>query len=137
MLILTSQAFLLPNKKSYSQSEVGSFAKDSPKQSEVEFGKTFIQRDNIRDLLAFEGDVIVEGRWGNTIRLGSTVTNSPNTWSSIGTCGDPIIVVRNGQNQPNTTPMQQPEVEDINKEGSPLYLTSTLAIPLQTNTPNT
>ena len=121
-------------QKSYSQSEVGSFAKDSPKQSEVEFGKTFIQRDNIRDLLAFEGDVIVEGRWGNTIRLGSTVTNRSNTWSSIGTCGDPIIIIRNGQNQPNTTPTQQPEVEDINKEGSSLYLTSTQAIPLQTPT---
>ena len=121
-------------QKSYTQSEAGSFAKDSPSQSPIEFGKTFIQRDNIRDLLAFEGDVIVEGRWGNTIRLGSTVTSRPNNWSSVGVCGDPIIIIRNGQNQPNTTPIQQPEVENINKEGSSVYLTSTQAIPIQTPT---
>lgn len=121
-------------QKSYAQSEAGSLVKDAPQQSQIEFGKTFIQRDNIRDLLAFEGDVIVEGRWGNTIRLGSTVTSRPNTWSSVGTCGDPLIIIRNGQNQPNPTPIQQPEVEDINKEGSSVYLTSTQSIPIQTPT---
>lgn len=121
-------------QKSYTQSEAGSFVKDSPNQSSIEFGKTFVQRDNIRDLLAFEGDVIVEGRWGNTIRLGSTVTSRPNNWSSVGVCGDPIIMIRNRQNQPNTTPIQQPEIEDINKEGSSVYLTSTQAIPIQTPT---
>lgn len=121
-------------QKSYAQSEAGSFVKDAPQQSQIEFGKTFIQRDNIRDLLPFEGDVIVEGRWGNTIRLGSTVTSRPNTWSSIGTCGDPLIIIRNRQNNFNTTPIQQPEVEDINQEGSSVYLTSTQAIPIQTPT---
>ena len=121
-------------QKSYSQSEIGSVAKDSSSQIPFELGKTFVEKDNIRDLLAFEGDVLIEGRWGNTIRLGSTVTSRPNTWSSTGKCGDPLIIIRNRQNEPNTSPTQQPEVEDINKEGSSVYLTSTQAIPIQTPT---
>ena len=76
----------------------------------------------------------MEGRWGNTLRLGSTVTSRENPWSSTEKCGDPIIILRNRQNQNNTTPIVQPEIEDINQEGSSVYLTSTQAIPIQTPT---
>ena len=120
-------------KKSYLETQEGSFSKNAPKATKISLGKTFVERDNIRDLLPFEGDVIMEGRWGNTLRLGSTVTSRNNPWSSVGKCGDPIIILRNRQNSINTTPSEQPELEDINQEGSSVYLTSTQANPL----PNT
>jgi hypothetical protein len=64
-----------------------------------EYGKTFNIKDNIRSLISFEGDHILEGRWGNSIRFGSTVTNSntQSPWSLSGNNGDPIIIIRNGQ----------------------------------------
>lgn len=121
-------------QKTYEQTQAGSSSKIANNSVEVSLGKTFIEKDDIRDLLPFEGDVIMEGRWGNTLRLGSTVTSRNNPWSSVGRCGDPIIILRNRQNLNNTTPKQQPELEDINQEGSSVYLTSTQAIPIQTPT---
>ena len=121
-------------QKTYEQSQAGSFSKTANSSTQIQLGKTFVEKDNIRDLLPFEGDVIMEGRWGNTLRLGSTVTSRENPWSSTGKCGDPIIILRNRQNQNNTTPIVQPEIEDINQEGSSVYLTSTQAIPIQTPT---
>jgi hypothetical protein len=39
---------------------------------------------NIHPLLPYEGDMLYEGRFGNSIRFGSTVKNSsiPNPWST-------------------------------------------------------
>jgi len=93
-------------------------------------GKTFIERTNIHPLLPFEGDIMVEGRWGNSIRLGSTVPNQPNNWSSIGDSGDPIIIIRNGQGA-QTDEGYLPIVENINNIDSAVYITSTQNIPLK------
>lgn len=115
--------------KSYSQVELGSPRKLTNKPTEIYFGATFRERANINPLQPFEGDVIYEGRWGNSIRLGSTVKNRPNTWSSTGTDGDPIFIIRNGQ---GITPSNgwSHVVEDINYDKSSIYLTSTQKIPL-------
>lgn len=93
-------------------------------------GKTFIERNNIHPLLPFEGDIIVEGRWGNSIRLGSTVPNQPNNWSSIGDSGDPIIIIRNGQGS-QTDDGYTPIIENINNIESTIFLSSTQNIPLK------
>lgn len=87
---------------------------------------------NVNPLLPFAGDVIHEGRFGNSIRLGNTSkTKSPlsNTWQSdSGENGDPIIIVRNGQN-PQLQNSFVPVTEDIKNDLSSLYLTSTQKIP--------
>jgi len=65
-------------KKSYVQTLLGSPVKTTNKATEINLGNTFIERPNIHPLLPFEGDVIWEGRWGNSLRFGSTnilVTN--------------------------------------------------------------
>ena len=83
---------------------------------------------NINPLLPFAGDVIHEGRFGNSIRLGNTSkTKSPlsNTWQSdSGENGDPITIVRNGQNPQIQNPFI-PITEDISNDLSSIYLTST------------
>ncbi len=88
-------------QKDYEQTQVGSVRRVTDQSTEIFLGRTFKERANIHPLLPFEGDRIIEGRWGNSIRFGSTVKGQiePNEWSSTGTDGDPIIILRNGQGQ--------------------------------------
>ena len=90
-------------------------------------GKTFEQRV-ISPLQPYEGDTLLEGRWSNSIRLGSSIASSPAghyyksaPWSS-NKPGDPIIVLSNGRN--NKT-KKEFVVEDLEQDASSLYLTST------------
>jgi len=95
---------------------------------QTKLGNTFKERSNIHPLLPFEGDVIMEGRWGNSIRLGSTVLDK-NEWSKLGKDGDPLIILRNGQGKQDNKGWF-PILEDINNDDSSIYITSTQSIPL-------
>ena len=102
---------------------------NSPQQNSptgVEGSKTFTEKADIRNLISFEGDRIYLGRKGNGIRFGSTVKSksSLNEWSSTGNDGDPITIMVNGYVTTNTGSLL-PNVEEINKEMSSLYMTST------------
>jgi hypothetical protein len=95
-------------------------------------GKTFFANANIKALLPFEGDSIFEGRVGNSLRFTSTTkfNNKENFWSLTGNDGDPITLLTNGHNfSPDSL---KPYVENINGDGSSLYLTSTQKIPINT-----
>lgn len=68
------------------------------------------------------GDSITEGRFGNSVRIGSSnkaVTGSP--WR--GPDGSPLYIIRNGQN-PNVKSGVKLTFEDINYDGSSLYFLS-------------
>jgi hypothetical protein len=117
-------------QKDYVETELGSVRRVTDQSTEIFLGRTFVERGNIHPLLPFEGDRIFEGRWGNSIRLGSTVKNTPNTWSSIGTNGDPITIIRNGQGN-QTEEGWVPTIEDINNDDTSIYFTSTQKIPLK------
>ena len=132
---------LNPNKlsstqnKSLDQIQAGSVNVIIDQPIKINLGKTFKEKSNIHPLLPFEGDVIQEGRWGNSIRFGSTVTDSPspiitNNWSEIGKNGDPITIIRNGQGE-RTKEGWIPITEDINEDNSSIYLTSTQKVPLK------
>jgi hypothetical protein len=117
-------------QKDYIETEIGSVRRVTDQSTEIFLGRTFVERGNIHPLLPFEGDRILEGRWGNSIRFGSTVKNTLNDWSSIGTNGDPITIIRNGQGN-QTDEGWVPTVEDINNDEASIYLTSTQKIPLE------
>jgi hypothetical protein len=125
----------LPQQKDYIQTEAGSVRRVTDQSTEIFLGVTFKERSNIHPLLPFEGDKIIEGRWGNSIRLGSTVKNTPNTWSSTGTDGDPITIIRNGQGI-QTEEGWIPTVEDINNDDTSVYFTSTQKIPIEVSSVN-
>ena len=122
-------------QKDYVQTELGSVRRVTDQSTEIFLGRTFVERGNIHPLLPFEGDKIIEGRWGNSIRLGSTVKNTPNTWSSIGENGDPITIIRNGQGN-QTDEGWIPTIEDINNDDTSIYFTSTQKIPLEASSIN-
>jgi len=120
-----------PSQKDYIQTQAGSAKIVTNEAKQIFLGKTFKERSNIHPLLPFEGDVMQEGRWGNSIRLGSTVSSTPNNWSAAGTNGDPITIIRNGQGK-QTNEGWLPITEDINNDESSIYLTSNQKIPLKT-----
>ena len=117
-------------QKDYVETELGSVRRVTDQSTEIFLGRTFVERGNIHPLLPFEGDKIIEGRWGNSIRFGSTVTGSINDWSSTGQNGDPITIIRNGQGEQSDEGWI-PTLEDINNDDSSIYLTSTQNIPLE------
>lgn len=127
-----------PNQsKDYTQTQAGSVRRVTDQSTEIFLGKTFKERSDIHPLLPFEGDFIQEGRWSNSIRFGSTVKDTPNNWSSTGNNGNPLIIIRNGQPPEERQPENVsgsgwiPITEDINKDDSSIYLTSTQKIPLK------
>jgi hypothetical protein len=122
-------------QKDYIQTTGGNVRRVTDQSTEIFLGKTFKERSNIHPLLPFEGDMLEEGRWGNSIRIGSTVQNTPNNWSSVGTNGDPILIIRNGQGT-QTEQGWIPTVEDINNDESSIYATSTQKIPLKASSVN-
>jgi hypothetical protein len=134
--------------KSLKEIELGS-PNISTKQNTSQFkpGTYFDEKSNIFPLYPFEGDVILEGRFGNSIRFGSTdiqsiggnetINITPlNNWSTAGSNGDPITILRNGQSLELTDPAQSLITEDINKDLSSIYLTSTQQLPLSASSTN-
>ncbi len=94
-------------------------------------GYTFTEKPNIKNLKPFEGDTIFQGRFGQSIRFGSTTTTTiQTTWSDNGNEGDPITIIQNSQGSRILKNPFSPIVEDINIDGSAMYLTSTQQINL-------
>ena len=106
---------------------------------DVPLGKIF-EAQNIQRLFPYEGDVILEGRSGHSIRLASTVKGAkyPNWWSNTGENGDPITIISDGH---SPTPGEYQigdqtydniyKVEDPNNDGSIIVLTCTQTIPIE------
>lgn len=105
----------------------------------TESGKTFKQK-SISPLQPFEGDLMIEGRFGNSIRFGSTITTYPERYyykkpKYVGKAdGDPIIMLSNGRVNPAN---KEFVVEDIDTDASSLYLTSTQNVDMAMSNPLT
>ena len=86
----------------YEQAEQGNprnVRRVEDESTEIDLGEGFNEKIEIHPLQAYIGDNIFEGRWGNSIRLGSTVKDKNNTWSDEGENGDPLTIIRNGQRE--------------------------------------
>jgi hypothetical protein len=95
-------------------------------------GKTFIEDANVRNILNYEGDHIIQGRKGNSIRFGTTVrvASNRNEWSDIGLEGYPITIISNGHAYDSKKDFY---LEQINQDDSSIYLTSNQSISLKNN----
>ena len=100
-------------------------------------GKYFQEKENIRPLRPYEGDIMIEGRFGQSIRFGSTIDNDktthPNEWShgiipthgeEHSSIGSPIMVIINGQKGDEQGGSYEHILEDINGDDSSIYLCS-------------
>lgn len=122
---------------------VNTFVADGVKEPGIRagfLGNYFLENHKLRPLKHFEGDTVIEGRNGNSIRFGCFV-GDPKIDIGNGPVyekghGNPQILIRNNQrdltpeikppgktnNQPD--PFQSPILEDINKDGTSIQITS-------------
>lgn len=133
----TSGKVPFSNAASYQNASFGVVS--TPNQSQPDrVKKTFKILNGQNALQLFEGDIVMEGRSGNSIRLSSTIngltgiTKQP-TWT-LGNPGDPIMIISNTKKNSSSKGFR---IEDINKDDSSIYLTSTQRIPLKLAGPTT
>ena len=114
--------------RDYKNTEAGLIRKAEDGNTDITLGQYFKEQLNIKPLLPYEGDMILEGRFGNSIRFGSTNNSqeisNPNAWSDSGNTGDPITIIRNGQSSNLDEKGWLPTTERINEDASSIYLTS-------------
>jgi len=114
----------------YQQTENGVVRKVDDGGTDITLGKYFSEQLNIKPLLPYEGDMIIEGRFGNSIRFGSTTLGdtipdeNKNRWSEGGQTGDPITIIRNGQSEDLDEKGWVHTIENIDGDASSIYLTS-------------
>jgi hypothetical protein len=95
-------------------------------------GDSFKERV-ISILQQFEGDVVFQGRWGNSIRFGSTIdtknikVEQQPTWRGD-VVGDPITIISNNRKVEEDSFV----VEHVQDDSAAIYLTSTQQIPTLT-----
>lgn len=82
--------------------------------TDINLGSGFNEQINTHPLKFFAGDNIIEGRWGNSIRFGSSILNNVNY---------PITIIRNGQSPNASNEGWVPITENINEDKSLIYLT--------------
>jgi uncharacterized protein with HEPN domain len=96
---------------------------------------------SVSPLLPFEGDQIIEGRSGHSIRFGSSNIGNDNWWKNANS-GDPITIINNGQKKTGSI---EPIIESLTDFGtSNIILSSTQYVPIKpkytanpiTSTPN-
>ena len=98
----TGEGFDQNTLQDYQQAEQGNprnVRRVNDGATDIDLGEGFNEKIDIHSLQPYIGDNIVEGRWGNSIRLGSTVKDKNNEWSTEGENGDPLTIIRNGQRE--------------------------------------
>ena len=119
------------SKRDYKQTENGLAVRQIEDEgTNIDLGDYFKEQTKIKPLLPYEGDTIIEGRFGNSIRFGSTnigesiLEENKNRWSDNSTVGDPILIIRNGQLEETDGKGWVHSIEDIDDDASSIYLTS-------------
>lgn len=93
--------------------------------SEIFLDAEFKERADINPMLPFPGDIILEGRLGQSLRFSQSI---PGKTPWIGSAGEPLVILSNGQISTSTG--FEYISEDINKDFASLYLTSQQKLPL-------
>lgn len=113
--------------------------KKSEEKNETRLGESLEEQDRVQPIQPYAGDVIYEGRFGSSIRIGSTVKRGTDrydvdpTWDvGEGNISDPILILRNGQ-RPSIDMSRSNKffVEDVNEEMSSIWLTSRQEVPFK------
>lgn len=94
---------------------------------ELDLGKDIDELTEVNPMQPFPGDIILDGRQGQSLRL--TGFPSPkNEFVDSTNIGKPLTILSNGQKQADNP--YDPIVEDINEDASSIYLTSDHLVPL-------
>ena len=112
----------------YAEVSAGNPNASSTKPFSFEYG--FEELSDLSALQPFTGDFLLEGRFGQSIRLGYTPSGNTETTQSPSWTGDstsPITILRNTQ---NSSGWNKFVIEDVNEDDTSLYMTSKQKISL-------
>ena len=104
------------------------------KQQQAKIDSKFPESRNVKAIQPYVGDVLIEGRFGNSIRLSSTLkstnvyTKNANWQKGDGTEGDPMLILRVNKPTQNTNKVNDFITEDFTKDDSIITLQSTQAL---------
>ena len=93
--------------------------------ADIDLGNGIIENTNINPLQPFSGDILIEGRLGQSIRFSGNHTTKAN----FITPGVPITIISNGR-PPKNQPYEL-TVEDINQDAASIWLTTNHKIPIR------
>lgn len=88
---------------------------------DADTGEYFKERADVNPLQPFPGDLLLQGRQGQSIRM-TGVTFPENPWTTTLNNGKPLLILSNGQTEAETG--YEHIVEDINRDASSIYFTS-------------
>jgi hypothetical protein len=104
------------------------FAKALEADPDVDLGTNFEETDQVNPLQGFPGDLLIEGRQGQSIRFtGARYPSNPLVNDS--NSNQPIIILSNGQKEAETG--YESILEDINEDKGSMYFLSNHKVPLE------
>ena len=99
--------------------------------TEVDLGDGFVERDDVGSLQPFLGDLLIEGRFGHSLRFGYSPEGADTTedpsWNSS-TPEDPITILSNGRKSAGS--YNKFIIEDVDADLSSIWLTSSQKVKL-------
>lgn len=87
----------------------------------ADFGPDFEEADDVNPLQGFPGDLLIEGRQGQSIRFNGS-KHEDNPWIDSSNNKKPITIISNGQKESGNG--TDNIIEDVNEDPSSIYLTS-------------
>lgn len=96
-------------------------------KTEAKLGKDVVEREDVVTLQPFPGDLYIEGRLGQSIRL-SGYKHPKNTFTNDSNNGQPISIIRVGQDP--EADIFENYVENVDKDDASIYMTSNHIVPL-------
>jgi len=119
---------------SYSDTESGNPNTSGASDSETNLGDGFEERDDVGSLQPLLGDVMIEGRFGHSLRFGHTPIEAGGThdpsWESD-MANDPITILSNGRGAGGS--YNKFIIEDVQSDLSSIWLTSSQKVKLSTS----
>tara|TARA_E500000318_G_scaffold24677_1_gene24803 strand:+ start:156 stop:1301 length:1146 start_codon:yes stop_codon:yes gene_type:complete len=93
----------------------------------ADLGKDFLELNNVNPLKPFAGDMLIEGRQGQSIRMTGASKNYPYVDDS--NKNEPLLIISNGQKEVDSGGDRI--VEEVNEDPTSLFLTSNHKINLK------
>jgi len=105
--------------------------------SSVDLGDGFVERTDVGSLQPFLGDLLIEGRFGHSLRFGYSPEGADTTedpsWNSS-TPEDPITILSNGRKSAGS--YNKFIIENVDEDLSSIWLTSSQKVKLKTSQKN-
>ena len=118
--------YMNATKANNQQTQDGILNKSNQQSPAFPLGNGFVEMENIKSIRPFVGDTILEGRYGQSIRFGSSnkADIGQNAWATSPNDGDPIIIIKNGQGKQSNNIGYEVTVENLDTDQSSIYLTA-------------